>query len=222
VINTHINNDQISDSKIEFIYGYDALCGWCYGFCDELDKVYAALSTKVNFTLLNGGLFARDGQLKMTDMKDHIKRNMGYVSQKTGRAFGESFISGVLEESEYLYDSKTSAIAIAVIKDMLPAKTFEFSANIQKAFFYQGKDIQSDEFYLALISEYSIVKEDFLYKLHSRQFAQYAEAEFKQAADYGFTSFPSCLLIKGNQRFFLSHDYSAISIIENIEDIIQR
>ena len=221
-MNTHSNNDQINDSKIEFIYGYDALCGWCYGFCDELDKVHEALSTKVNFTLVNGGLFARNGQLKMADMKEHIKRNMPIVTKKTATSFGESFVSGILETPEYLYDSEKSAVAIAVIKDMLPAKSFDFSAKIQRAFFYHGKDIQSDEFYLALISDYSIASEEFLYKLNSQEFCDRAKTEFNRATAYGFSSFPACILIKGNQRFILSHDYCAANIIEEIEGLLQR
>ena len=220
MMDTHINNAKIHQHKIEFIYGYDALCGWCYGFAEELDKVYAALSTQVDFTLVNGGLFARNGQLKMADIKQHIKKNMPYVTEKTGTCFGQSFVSGILETPEYLYDSEKSAIAIAVIKDMLPDKTFEFSANIQKAFFYQGKDIQCDEFYLPLIADYPIVKEEFLDKLNSQEFCDRAKTEFNQATDFGFTSVPACLLIKENKRFFINHDYSAANTIALIEDML--
>lgn len=219
-------NPNIMDKKlkeepkknIEVIYAYDALCGWCYGFSYDLNKVVDSLGSKVKFTLINGGLFAGSRSVKMGQINAHIKRNMPSVTHITGVPFGTSFINGVLEESDYSYDSWKSSVAIMVIKEMLPEKTFELASNIQKAFFLEGKDIQSDHVYEHLISNYPINKEEFIKKLNSLEFAKKTEQEFKKASQYGFTGYPSCLLQKEDTTYVLSHGYlNADQLIQKIE-----
>ncbi|WP_187696380.1 DsbA family protein [Xanthovirga aplysinae] len=218
--------EKIMDSfseQIEIVYGFDPLCGWCYGFSNELKAVIDSLDHRVKFTLVNGGLFAGSRGIKMGQINAHIKRNMPLVTKITGTPFGESFINGVLEESNYPYDSKKSSVAVMVIKEMLPKRTFELASNIQKEFFFEGKDIQSDQFYRELICDYPIDKEEFIRNLNSKKYIESAEQEFTLASQYGFNGYPSCLLRKGTSTFVLSHGFvKAKPLIQKIESFLNQ
>ena len=44
-------------NNLKVIYCTDALCGWCFGMSDDISKLYEEFKDRVEFDLLNGGLF---------------------------------------------------------------------------------------------------------------------------------------------------------------------
>lgn len=200
-------NQKNESETIEVIYGYDALCGWCYGFSSELKKVIDTLGQKVKFTLINGGIFAGNRGLKMGEISSHIRKNMPNVTQRTGVEFGQDFKSGVLNEENYNYDSKKSSIAVMILRETHPQYVFDFSSKIQKAFFYDGLDIQSDDLYINLMKEYDIDSVDFMAKLDSQEYAKKIELEFQEAATIGFTGYPACAIRTRDGIVILNQGY---------------
>jgi len=172
--------------KPKIVYGFDTLCGWCYGFSDELNKAIHILKDEVDFELVNAGLFAGIRGPKMGYMSGHIRRNMDNVTNRTGKEFGVNFLK-LLDSANYPYNSMKASVAIEVIKDMLPEKIFDFASKIQGAFFGEGKDIQADEVYLSLLNEYDICKSQFIEKLNSKLYENKTQESFFKAQQYGFS-----------------------------------
>ena len=186
--------------KPKIIYGYDALCGWCYGFSEELNKAVRALNKEVDFELVSSGLFAEDIKIKMKFMSGHIKRNMQSVTDRTGMEFGNGF-QELLNNDEYPYNSMKASIAIEVIKDLMPEKVFDFAGKIQKAFFYDGDDIQCEKTYLKLIRDYDIDKEQFLRNFYCKSYEEKAQNLFSRTREYDFNGYPaSALKTKGKVK----------------------
>jgi len=190
----------------KIIYGYDTLCGWCYGFSDELGKVINALRGEVDFELINGGLFAGIRGPKMGYMSGHIKRNMQNVTDRTGKKFGVNFVK-LLDSVNYPYNSMKSSIAIEVVKEMDPCVVFDFASKIQEAFFVEGKDIQSDEVFLELIDGYEIDKQLFIKKLHSDVYENKAQESFFEAQQYGFKGYPASIISIGGETKSLTEGF---------------
>jgi len=184
--------------KAKVIYGYDTLCGWCYGFSDELSKAIEELKGEVDFELINGGLFAGIRGPKMGYMSAHIRRNMQSVTDRTGKEFGANF-KRLLDDTNYPYNSMKASIAVEVIKDMKSERIFDFASEIQSAFFYKGEDIQSDEVYLNIIQDYGIDKNLFLSGLYSEVYEGKAQESFYQAQRYGFKGYPASVIKLGGK-----------------------
>ncbi|NSL87310.1 DsbA family protein [Chitinophaga sp. Mgbs1] len=178
---------------VEIIYGYDPLCGWCYGFSAHLQQIRAAFRDKVRFTLLNGGIFANTRQTPMEFISAHINRSMPYVTERTGAIFGAHFRQLLLKK-EYPYDSEKASVAVTVFRELLPGKVFEFAAAVQTAFFYNGMDIHADSTYLELIRPFDIDPPLFLSKLQSAASRQLTHEEYSAAARYRL-AYPSSLII---------------------------
>ncbi len=183
--------------KTKVIYGYDPLCGWCYGFSGELAIAINFLKDEVDFELVNGGLFAGVRGPKMGYMSAHIRRNMKYVTGRSNKKFGAGFLK-LLDDIHYPYNSMKASIAIEVIKDLKPEKVFQLASDIQHDFFYEGKDIQSDEFYLDLIKNYGISTSLFLQKLNSKEYEIKTEQSFTKVQEYGFSGYPASVIVIDN------------------------
>ena len=211
-IATFLNVEKRKESykKIEVFYAYEPLCGWCYGFSSELNKLIRRLAPVVDFKLINGGIFAGNKSLKMESISEHIKNNMGHVTERSGIEFGEKFIN-LLEDKNYRYDSKKASIAVSIIRDLFPEKTFEFAANIQKAFFYHGKDIQADSFYVELLKPYPINLTHFLERLNSDIEAIKIEYEFQNTERIGFKGYPATAIRVKNKTSFLNQGFTTAS-----------
>lgn len=193
-------------SKPKLIYGYDTLCGWCYGFSKEIEKTIDLLKNDIDFELVNGGLFAGIRGPKMGYMSAHIKRNMQVVTDRTGQKFGKGFLE-LLDSIHYPYNSTKSSIAIEIIKELKPDKVFEFASGIQRSFFKYGSDIHSDDFYLNLIDTYGLNTDQFIKSLHSDYYEAKANNSFFEIQNYGFKGYPASGLKIGNQFKVLTEGF---------------
>ncbi len=205
-INDVIIRHQPTTNKPKLIYGYDTLCGWCYGFSEELKKAIHLLKNEVDFELVNVGLFAGIRGPKMGYMSSHIRRNMQSVTDRTGQIFGEGFLK-LLDSINYPYNSMKASVAIEIVKDLRPEKVFDFAAKIQEAFFGEGKDIHSDEFYLDLIGDYDISLDQFVERLHSNCYENKAQKSFYDIQNYGFRGYPASAIKIGNSTKVLTEGF---------------
>lgn len=193
-------------SKPKLIYGYDTLCGWCYGFSKEIEKTIQLLKNDIDFELVNGGLFAGVRGPKMGYMSAHIRRNMQFVTDRTGQKFGKGF-TDLLDQIHYPYNSMKSSVAIEIIKELKPSKVFEFAGGIQKLFFEEGRDIHSDDFYLSLIDNYGLDEDQFIKSLHSKYYENKAKDSFFEIQNYGFRGYPASGLKVGSQFKVLTEGF---------------
>ncbi|WP_010180186.1 DsbA family protein [Aquimarina agarilytica] len=202
--------------KIEIIYGYEPLCGWCYGFSNEITAVISDLKSIADFKLANGGIFAGFRSLKMGYISQHIKNNMKNVSDRSGRIFGEKFIK-LLANDNYSYDSKKASIAVAIMREIYSEGAFEFASDIQTAFFQYGKDIQSDTTYIELLEDYPIDSDYFISRLNSKIEAEKIELEFLNTQILGFEGYPACAIKVNGHTEILNQGYlDASQIISKI------
>jgi len=77
-------------SSYKLIYGYDPLCGWCYGLIPALRKFHETYPD-VPVEVLPGGLFTGSPARPYSSLVDHIRWAEISLERITGRKPSEVF-----------------------------------------------------------------------------------------------------------------------------------
>lgn len=190
------------NNKLEIIYVYDALCGWCYGFSDVLTKLYHEYKNDFDFEVISGGMILGDREGPISGSAELIKTHLPRIEETTGVMFGQGFWD-VLEEGSQFQSSEKPAIALAVFKSFYPGQAVLFAADLQRAKYTNGVDLSADESYLPIINKYQISEEDFLTKLNSEEFKQAAYYEFTLAKQLQVSGYPAAFIKVDDRNFHM-------------------
>ena len=199
---------------IKFIYVYDALCGWCYGFSPVIKKVFEVYKDQADFEVISGGMVIgeREGFPDEQTSK-YILGAIPRVEEMTGVKFSDGYKQKLADRTMYQSSLKPS-VALAVYKTYHHKEAVLFAAAIQAASFKEGKDLQQDQTYLDLISTTDIDANIFQKQLHNDEFAYAAQQEFKHAQDMGITGFPALILQKDDQYYLISRGYQSFDSLQ--------
>ena len=134
--------------KGRILFVTDPLCSWCWGTLPEVLACREELNSLVEFDLIMGGLQIgpREGLLSY-DVK-RLRRLWQEVEETTGQRF-----SGKIPEN-FVYHSEISCRAVEIARQQsggLPP--FEFFAQLQKAFYHDGMDINHPEVLAKLLNQ---------------------------------------------------------------------
>lgn len=190
------------NKKLEIIYVYDALCGWCYGFSGVMSKLYHEYKNEFDFEVISGGMVLGDREGPISDSAELIKTHLPRLQETTGVEFGDGFWK-VLEEGTQFQSSEKPSIALAVFKSFLPEQAILFAADLQKAKYTDGVDLSLDEAYLPIIKNYELIAEEFLQKINSQAFKQAAYYEFALAKQLQVTGYPAAFIKVDDRNFHM-------------------
>jgi len=187
------------------IYCYDAWCGWCYGFSPVIKKLSEVYKDKIGFEVLSGGMIINENPRPIGVMAGYIQQAYKTVESHTGIRFGEDFLWHIFnpDKSDWFPDSEKSAIALCIVKELLPDKQVAFASDLQYALNYEGRDLCDDEAYRHLLADYGIDAADFYQKLHSEEYKQKAQYEFALVKQLQVTGFPAVLMQVSESKFYL-------------------
>ncbi len=214
----------MANGKLEVIYVYDALCGWCYGFSGVMRKLYEEHKDDFSFEVISGGMILggeREGPI--SNSSDLIKSHLPNVEATTGIQFGAGFLK-VLEEGTQFQSSEKPAIALSVFKSIYPDKGVFFAADLQEAKYNSGADLGADETYLTLIDKYNIDRDEFLEKLNSETFKQAAYYDFALAKQLQVTGYPAAFIKAGERNFhMIAKGYADFETIKlRVENVLKQ
>ncbi len=188
-----------------FYYCYDAHCGWCFGF----SKVMAAFAERYkdffHFEVLSGGMIPKESAKHIKAMAGFIEDAYKRVEELTGAKFGADYLWHIQnpDESDWVPESLTPAIALSVFKEYAPEKQVQIAADFQKALFEEGRDLSDGEAYRHLLEKYSVPAEAFYQKLSDPVYAEKARYEFALCRQLQVTGFPKLLLQTADTKFYL-------------------
>ena len=78
--------------KPTLIYCYDAYCGWCYGFCPVIKKIFDQYKNQLDFEVLSGGMILAEEAKHISVTADFIKKAYSVVEEHTGVKFGTDYL----------------------------------------------------------------------------------------------------------------------------------
>lgn len=211
--------------KPTIIYCYDAYCGWCYGFSPVISQIYTVYKGTVLFETLSGGMIPVESAHHISRMAGYIADSYKNVESLTGIKFGEEYLWHILnpEKSDWYPSSEKPAIAMAVFKDYYPDETINFAADLQKALYFEGRDLTDNESYRHLLEKYEIPAEAFYEKMVSETYKERAYYDFSLVKQLQVTGFPAVILQADETKFFLLArgyvDYETLKArIDNVLD----
>jgi putative protein-disulfide isomerase len=192
--------------KDTIYYVYDPLCSWCYGFSPVIKKIKNAYKDQFDFKVISGGMQSGERKQPVSAIRDYLKAAYKNVTEKTGVEFGEKFMT-VLEEGSRMLDSIPPSIALSIVKDLKPEEALNFAASIQEAIYYDGFNWNSVKAYLPYLKQYDIDPEDFKRKFEDPIYKEKTLEDFKLAANFGVTGFPSVILKKEDKYYLIAQGF---------------
>jgi putative protein-disulfide isomerase len=194
------------------IYVYDALCGWCYGFKSNILKLHDEYSSKVEFEILSGNMVPLENRHHISKMAGYIAGAYKRVEETTGCEFGEGYLQHILhpEMSELHLSSEKPGIALSVLKQVQPQNAFKFATALQNAMLRDGKDLEKDEVYEELATEFQVDPSSFIASLGTEEARDLAHSEFALVKQLGITGFP-CVLVQIDERklYMIARGYAS-------------
>lgn len=186
-------------------YCYDAYCGWCYGFSPVIKKIWEEYKENIFFEVLSGGMIPKEYTRPISAIAGYISQSYKQVEETTGIQFGKDYLWHIFNpgQSDWFQHSEKSAIALCIVKEILPYKQVTFAADLQYALHFEGRDLTDNEAYRHLLERYTIQTDDFYNKINSEEYKEKAHYEFALCKQLQATSFPQVLIQVTDQKFYL-------------------
>jgi putative protein-disulfide isomerase len=186
-------------------YCYDAYCGWCYGFSKVIKKIWEHYQGRLAFDVLSGGMVLPAQPTHVGAMASYIASAYHTVEQTTGVTFGPDYLWHIFnpDQSDWYPSSLKPAIALSVLKDLLPDQAVPFSADLQYSLYFEGRDLCDDEAYRHLVDKYALDAIEFYTRLKSPAYEEKANYDFALCKQLQVTGFPTVFLQTSERQFYL-------------------
>jgi putative protein-disulfide isomerase len=131
------------------IYGFDPLCGWCFGVVPALRQVQQALPD-LSITLALPGLVTggRVGPYAM--MEGYIRGAAARLESVTGRAPSPAFFD-LITRPGVVGQSGPPCLALAAARAVDPARAVDLAHRVIEAHFIDGADLNDPAIYPPLL-----------------------------------------------------------------------
>ena len=132
------------------IYGFDPVCGWCYGMAPAI-RAIAAAHPDLEIRLVMPGLVTGDRVGPYALMTDYIRGASVRLRAVTGRAPSEAFFD-LIARPGVTGDSTPPAAAIAQVARAAPHRAVPFAHAVIEAHFQEGADLGDPATYPPLLA----------------------------------------------------------------------
>ncbi len=208
------------------IYCYDAYCGWCYGFSNVIKQLDEKYSKYMQFEVLSGGMILPEKPIHIGVTASYIQQAYKTVEDYSGVKFGKDYLWHIENPtlSDWFPNSEKTAIALCIVKEILPNEQVKFASDLQFALHFEGRDLTDDEAYKHLIEKYKLDADDFYTKLKSEAYKQKAYYEFQLCKQLQVTGYPCVLLQASDTKFYLlAKGYSSFDNLNaRLENVLKE
>lgn len=175
----------------DLVYGFDPLCGWCFGFIPALEALVRQ-RPDMTVQLALGGLVTGERIRPYAELAGYIKQSSERLVQVTGQHLGAAFFERILTRTDVLASSIAPSAAILQVRQARPEKTLAFAHAVQRAHFEQGKDLNEPAIYADLLTQMAL---DIAIELPpGQQCPDFLTAEFRATRAMGISTFPTVLV----------------------------
>jgi len=179
------------------IYGFDPLCGWCYGFAPALRRIrdeFPGLAIELRM----GGLITGDRIRPYREAADYIKQASSRLTAVTGVALGEAFFSGILANPGVTASSLPPCDVLLQLRQSDPDAVLDVAAALQQAHFGEGLDLNDPATYDFVILRLGSKAAVHVPAPHELRPA--LDLEFQASRALGITSYPTLILDRDGAR----------------------
>jgi putative protein-disulfide isomerase len=181
------------------IYGFDPLCGWCFGMVPAMRAVQAALPD-LPVDLALPGLVTGDRVGPYALMEGYIREASVRLQAVTGRAPSDAFFATITRDG-VIGQSAPPALLLAAARAVDPARAVDLAHRVIEAHFETGADLNDPATYPPLLTASGISMD--LPDIHAD-----ASPLWQAEAQWGIRSFPTLMLDgpRGRQTLPTAYD----------------
>ena len=179
----------MAPSRPHLIYFADPMCSWCWGFAPVIAGVAAIFGEDLPIRLVMGGL--RPGT--DTPMTDAAKREVSGHWRHVAEASGQPFDYDFLERLDFIYDTDPAAQAVVLVREQAPELALKFLAQVQHAFYAEGRDVTSTAVLADLIAELGLDRTAALAQMGTEPLKQSTWSDYALSQRAGVTGFPTLI-----------------------------
>lgn len=208
-------NDMRADG---IIYGFDPLCGWCFGFIPALEAL-ARARPDIPITLRLGGLVTGERVRPYAEMRSYIETASARMAAVTGQALAPAFFERILARDDVISSSIPPSEAIRQVRTARPDQAIAYAHAVQRAHFNEGQDLNDPNTYRIIGAKLAL---DLPIDLPGPQDQiPLLVNEFEATRSLGITAFPTVLVNKGGQLQSLPSIYDPDLFIAQIGQALQ-
>jgi len=177
------------------VYVMDAYCGWCWGLSARLLEFEAANRDRVAFTAISGGLFT-GARVAPISAYAQIPEANARIAALTGARFGSAY-EALVKAGTTVMNSLDAAVALAVLRTLEPDRAIHWAHQLQQAFYEDGLSLSEHATIARIAAEGGLDREAVLRRLQDGAAVAAAQADFELARTLGVSTYPTLLLIRG-------------------------
>ena len=196
---------------MDLIYGFDPLCGWCYGFVPAMRAVRAA-RPHLPVTLLMAGLVTGPRAGPYADALPYIRGASERLREVTGRAPSAAFFE-LIATPGVRGDSAPPCVAIHAVQREAPDAALDFAHAVIEAHFERGADLNRPETYAPLLARHAP-----RVALPDLADPALAEAAWSDGRALGVASFPALILRREGAMRALPSVYDPDALLRLLGD----
>ncbi|PIB37513.1 hypothetical protein BFP72_10535 [Reichenbachiella sp. 5M10] len=186
------------------MYFGDAMCSWCYGIGNHLNRLKEEYAEVLDFELVLGGLRPGGGEEWTQEFRDMLRTHWGHVHDASGQPFDYDFF----EREDFDYDTEPPARAVRVVRDLAPEKEWTFYERLQEMFYAENINITDPVALEQACTELEIDYQAFEPLYLSDGYKQLTYQDFAKSQQMGVRGFPAIVVHKGEEYIAVSMGYS--------------
>ena len=169
------------------LYGFDPICGWCYGFAPAM-RAMAAARPDLPVRLAMSGLVTGARVGPAAAMEGYVRGAAARLEAVTGRAPSDAFY-GWMRRPGAVADSGPPAVAVDAVRRARPEAALPFAHAVIEAHYGAGLDPNDPAAYAPLLAAHApgVALPD----IHD---PEAREAAFAEGRALGIARFPTLLL----------------------------
>ncbi len=176
------------------VYGYDAICGWCFGFVPAMRK-FAETHPDVAIDVVPGGLFSGDRACHYTQLVDHIVHAFPRITSITGQKPCDGFWDLIKQPGGAVANSTVPNMAVAMMAEKAPERSLEYAHRLQEIHFLEAADFNVAETYETLQNRHGFPELDLSAIIGATDDSPEVAKAYARSRRLQISSYPTVLLV---------------------------
>jgi putative protein-disulfide isomerase len=203
-------------------YVMDPLCGWCYAFSPEMEKIAETFKDEMKIVVVSGGMVRGERIGPIGETAAYIKEAYRVVERGSSVKFGQAFLDHLFNDGSHVFSSIEPSIALVVVKELQPDKALQFSSYLHQAIYVDGLPPTQFESYVVYAEKVGIDRSTFLDYCQKPEMKQRAEIDFNLSSGLGVNGFPTLVYYNGKDLQVISRGYAPSRDIVRRIDAVRR